>query len=55
MPRHTEQRVLPYTPEQLFDLVADTQKFDDNGRGGIRLQAALCALGLLLPEDASVP
>jgi nicotinamide-nucleotide amidase len=31
-------------------VVADTQKFDDNGRGGVRLQAALCALELLLPE-----
>ena len=33
------------------EVVADIQKFDDNGRGGIRLQAALCALGLLLPES----
>ena len=32
------------------EIVADTQKFDDNGRGGVRLQAALCALDLLLPE-----
>jgi nicotinamide-nucleotide amidase len=31
------------------EIVADTKKFDDNGRGGVRLQAALCALGLLLP------
>src|SRR5262245_44834438 len=31
------------------EVIADTQKFDDNGRGGVRLQAALCALGLLLP------
>jgi nicotinamide-nucleotide amidase len=37
------------------EIVADTQKFDDNGRGGIRLQAALCALTLLLPEDAPAP
>jgi nicotinamide-nucleotide amidase len=35
-------------------IVADTQKFDDNGRGGVRLQAALCALALLLP-DAPAP
>jgi nicotinamide-nucleotide amidase len=33
------------------EVVADIQKFDDTGRGGIRLQAALCALGLLLPES----
>jgi nicotinamide-nucleotide amidase len=35
------------------DIVADTKLFDDDGRSGIRLQAALCALELLLP--ASVP
>jgi nicotinamide-nucleotide amidase len=33
------------------EIVADTQKFDDNGRGGVRLQAALCALSLLLPDE----
>jgi coenzyme Q-binding protein COQ10 len=27
MPRHTEQRRLPYTPEQLFDLVADVKLY----------------------------
>jgi len=32
------------------EIVADTKLFEDNGRGGIRLQAALCALELLLPE-----
>ena len=26
MPRHSEQRFLPYTPDQLFDLVADPHK-----------------------------
>ena len=30
-------------------IVADLRKFDDNGRSGVRLQAALCALELLLP------
>src|SRR3954470_7607791 len=30
---------------------ADTQKFEDNGRGGVRFQAALCALDLLLPDS----
>ncbi|HEY5710342.1 MAG TPA: CinA family protein [Allosphingosinicella sp.] len=35
-------------------VVADTQAFGDLGRGGVRLQAALCALELLLP-DAEVP
>lgn len=29
---------------------ADKRHFDDNGRGGVRLQAALCALELLMPE-----
>ncbi len=32
-------------------VVADTRDFGDLGRGGIRLQAALCALDLLLPES----
>jgi len=29
MPRHTEQRFLPYTPEQLFDLVADVGRYQE--------------------------
>ena len=29
MPRHTERRHLPYTPEQLFDLVADVGRYDE--------------------------
>jgi coenzyme Q-binding protein COQ10 len=29
MPRHSEQRHLPYTPEQLFDLVADVKSYPD--------------------------
>lgn len=33
------------------NVVADLRRFADQGRGGIRLQAALCALELLLPED----
>jgi nicotinamide-nucleotide amidase len=33
------------------EIVADTKQFEDRGRGGVRLQAALCALELLLPED----
>lgn len=28
MPRHNETRHLPYTPEQMFDLVADVQSYD---------------------------
>lgn len=32
------------------DMTADQQEFGDLGRGGIRLQAALCALDLLMPE-----
>lgn len=35
-------------------VVADMQHFENNGRGGVRLQAALCALELLLP-DSPVP
>ena len=31
------------------ELVADTKAFGDLGRGGVRLQAALCALDLLMP------
>jgi nicotinamide-nucleotide amidase len=30
-------------------VVADQQLFGDQGRGGVRLQAALCALDLLMP------
>jgi len=30
-------------------VVADTRQFENSGRGGVRLQAALCALELLLP------
>lgn len=29
MPRHTETRVLPYTPEQLFELVADVGRYQE--------------------------
>jgi coenzyme Q-binding protein COQ10 len=29
MPRHTEKRFLPFTPEQLFDLVADVGQYQD--------------------------
>ena len=32
-------------------VVADLKDFGDLGRGGIRLQAALCALELLMPES----
>jgi len=32
------------------NVVADLRRFPDNGRAGIRLQAALCALELLLPD-----
>lgn len=34
------------------DVVADRRTFGDLGRGGIRLQAALCALELLLPDGS---
>jgi nicotinamide-nucleotide amidase len=36
------------------NVTADTKAFGDLGRGGVRLQAALCALELLLP-DADAP
>ncbi|MCL6682546.1 type II toxin-antitoxin system RatA family toxin [Sphingomonas alba] len=29
MPRHSETRHLPYTPEQLFDLVSDVARYDE--------------------------
>ncbi len=35
-------------------VVADLRHFGDLGRGGIRLQAALCALELLLPPEEAV-
>ena len=37
------------------DVVADRKEFGDLGRGGVRLQAALCALELLMPRDSDVP
>ncbi|HEY0414578.1 MAG TPA: CinA family protein [Allosphingosinicella sp.] len=39
------------------EITADTRAFGDLGRGGIRLQAALCALELLMPvtDPASAP
>lgn len=36
-------------------IVADRKEFGDLGRGGIRLQAALCALELLLPSEDVEP
>lgn len=29
MPRHSERKHLPYTPEQLFELVADVARYDE--------------------------
>ena len=29
MPRHSETRNLPYTPEQMFDLVADVRRYQE--------------------------
>ena len=34
-------------------VMADSRHFADDGRGGVRLQAALCALELLMPGDES--
>ena len=36
------------------NIVADRKQFGDLGRGGVRLQAALCALELLVPPAAEV-
>ena len=33
------------------EIVADLKEFGDLGRGGVRLQAALCALELLMPVE----
>jgi len=35
------------------EIVADTRHFGDLGRGGVRLQAALCALELLMPAEGA--
>ncbi|MFL6862514.1 MAG: CinA family protein [Allosphingosinicella sp.] len=35
------------------EITADVKTFGDLGRGGVRLQAALCALELLMPASAS--
>ncbi|HWH17291.1 MAG TPA: CinA family protein [Allosphingosinicella sp.] len=35
------------------EVVADRRDFGDLGRGGVRLQAALCALELLMPVEPS--
>lgn len=37
------------------EVVADLKEFGDLGRGGVRLQAALCALELLMPVAPSSP
>jgi nicotinamide-nucleotide amidase len=37
------------------EMVADRKDFGDLGRGGVRLQAALCALELLMPVEDSAP
>lgn len=36
------------------DVVADRKDFGDLGRGGVRLQATLCALELLMPRTSDV-
>jgi nicotinamide-nucleotide amidase len=37
------------------EIVADKQEFGNLGRGGVRLQAALCALELLMPSSEPGP
>jgi nicotinamide-nucleotide amidase len=34
------------------DVVADARHFENDGRGSVRLQAALCALELLMPRES---
>ena len=34
------------------DIVSDKRMFGDTGRGGVRIQAALCALELLMPDES---
>jgi len=29
MPTHAERKILPYTPEQMFDLVADIERYPE--------------------------
>jgi nicotinamide-nucleotide amidase len=44
--------------ERLADpdqVIADMKEFGDLGRAGVRLQATLCALELLLPEESEAP
>ena len=37
------------------EVIADKKEFGDLGRGGVRLQAALCALDLLMPPSPAAP
>jgi nicotinamide-nucleotide amidase len=37
------------------DAITDQREYGDIGRAGIRLQAALCALELLLPGETPEP
>ena len=37
------------------EVIADKKEFGDLGRGGVRLQAALCALDLLMPPAPASP
>jgi nicotinamide-nucleotide amidase len=39
--------------EDLNKVFADMRHFENSGRSGIRLQAALCALELLLPDEGA--
>ena len=53
--RHGRLRPRPSAAPIPSEIVADTKEFGDLGRGGVRLQAALCALELLLPGCAPSP
>jgi coenzyme Q-binding protein COQ10 len=41
MPSHEERRILPYTPEQMFTIVADVEKYPEfvPGCAGVRVRA----------------
>jgi nicotinamide-nucleotide amidase len=41
--------------ENAESVTADSREFGDLGRGGVRLQAALCALELLMPPEDPSP
>ncbi len=55
MPTHGETRVLPYTPEQMYDLVADVQRYPEflpwNSAARVRSQCEQADGSILLEAD----